>query len=75
MAKETRCTALKMVRILANGDIVQDDDPQVRQNARNRENSSRLVRKDVLYSNNVVFYSCLELLFEGPEGCQYLAYE
>ncbi|XP_066478348.1 protein FAM241B isoform X2 [Tiliqua scincoides] len=30
-----------MVRILANGDIVQDDDPRVRQNTRNRENSSR----------------------------------
>ncbi|XP_053167900.1 protein FAM241B [Hemicordylus capensis] len=30
-----------MVRILANGDIVQDDDPRVRQNNRNRENSSR----------------------------------
>ncbi|KAJ6661599.1 hypothetical protein lerEdw1_013838 [Lerista edwardsae] len=31
-----------MVRILANGDIVQDDDPRVRQSTRNRENSSRL---------------------------------
>uniref|UniRef100_A0A1W7RG59 DUF4605 domain-containing protein n=1 Tax=Agkistrodon contortrix contortrix TaxID=8713 RepID=A0A1W7RG59_AGKCO len=33
-----------MVRILANGDIVQDDDPRVRQTTQNRENSSRLVR-------------------------------
>uniref|UniRef100_A0A8D0BIG6 Family with sequence similarity 241 member B n=1 Tax=Salvator merianae TaxID=96440 RepID=A0A8D0BIG6_SALMN len=30
-----------MVRILANGDIVQDDDPRVRQSTRNRENSSQ----------------------------------
>ncbi|XP_062989092.1 protein FAM241B [Elgaria multicarinata webbii] len=30
-----------MVRILANGDIVQDDDPRVRQNTQNTENSSR----------------------------------
>ncbi|XP_060624849.2 protein FAM241B [Anolis sagrei] len=28
-----------MVRILANGDIVQDDDPRVRQSTQNRENS------------------------------------
>ncbi|XP_026528612.1 uncharacterized protein FAM241B isoform X1 [Notechis scutatus] len=33
-----------MVRILANGDIVQDDDPRVRQSTQVRENSSRLVR-------------------------------
>ncbi|KAG8135296.1 putative C10orf35-like protein [Naja naja] len=33
-----------MVRILANGDIVQDDDPRVRQTTQNRENSSRLMR-------------------------------
>ncbi|KAM6442334.1 protein FAM241B [Liasis olivaceus] len=33
-----------MVRILANGDIVQDDDPRVRQTTQSRENSSRLVR-------------------------------
>uniref|UniRef100_A0A0F7Z0E1 Putative C10orf35-like protein n=1 Tax=Micrurus fulvius TaxID=8637 RepID=A0A0F7Z0E1_MICFL len=33
-----------MVRILANGDIVQDDDPRVRQTTQMRENSSRLVR-------------------------------
>ncbi|XP_026528614.1 uncharacterized protein FAM241B isoform X2 [Notechis scutatus] len=31
-----------MVRILANGDIVQDDDPRVRQSTQVRENSSRL---------------------------------
>ncbi|XP_033004898.1 protein FAM241B [Lacerta agilis] len=30
-----------MVRILANGDIVQDDDPRVRQSTQNRGNSSR----------------------------------
>ncbi|KAF7247441.1 hypothetical protein EYD10_06658 [Varanus komodoensis] len=30
-----------MVRILANGDIVQDDDPRVRRSNQNRENSSR----------------------------------
>ncbi|KAL7990414.1 hypothetical protein Chor_013844 [Crotalus horridus] len=36
-----------MVRILANGDIVQDDDPRVRQTTQNRENSSRLVRNGV----------------------------
>ncbi|KAM7170552.1 protein FAM241B [Macrochelys suwanniensis] len=30
-----------MVRILANGDIVQDDDPRVRTNAQHRENASR----------------------------------
>ncbi|XP_006121587.2 protein FAM241B [Pelodiscus sinensis] len=30
-----------MVRILANGDIVQDDDPRVRANAQHRENISR----------------------------------
>ncbi|CAM5156684.1 protein FAM241B [Chelonia mydas] len=29
-----------MVRILANGDIVQDDDPRVRANAQHRENTS-----------------------------------
>ncbi|XP_026569337.1 uncharacterized protein FAM241B isoform X1 [Pseudonaja textilis] len=33
-----------MVRILANGDIVQDDDPRVRQTTQVRENSPRLVR-------------------------------
>ncbi|XP_063163599.1 protein FAM241B [Candoia aspera] len=33
-----------MVRILANGDIVQDDDPRVRQTTQSRENSSRLLR-------------------------------
>ncbi|XP_070608292.1 protein FAM241B [Erythrolamprus reginae] len=33
-----------MVRILANGDIVQDDDPRVQQTTQNRENSSRLLR-------------------------------
>ncbi|XP_026569339.1 uncharacterized protein FAM241B isoform X2 [Pseudonaja textilis] len=31
-----------MVRILANGDIVQDDDPRVRQTTQVRENSPRL---------------------------------
>ncbi|XP_050815726.1 protein FAM241B isoform X1 [Gopherus flavomarginatus] len=30
-----------MVQILANGDIVQDDDPRVRANAQHRENTSR----------------------------------
>uniref|UniRef100_A0A098LZF5 DUF4605 domain-containing protein n=1 Tax=Hypsiglena sp. JMG-2014 TaxID=1550645 RepID=A0A098LZF5_9SAUR len=33
-----------MVRILANGDIVQDDDPRIQQTTQNRENSSRLMR-------------------------------
>ncbi|KAJ7324249.1 hypothetical protein JRQ81_017269 [Phrynocephalus forsythii] len=30
-----------MVRILANGDIVQDDDPRVRQNTQNRGNTAQ----------------------------------
>uniref|UniRef100_A0A670IX88 Family with sequence similarity 241 member B n=1 Tax=Podarcis muralis TaxID=64176 RepID=A0A670IX88_PODMU len=34
-----------MVRILANGDIVQDDDPRVRQSTQNRGTSSRPVRR------------------------------
>ncbi|XP_032088236.1 protein FAM241B [Thamnophis elegans] len=41
-----------MVRILANGDIVQDDDPRVRQTTQNRENSSRLLRNGGFFNTN-----------------------